>query len=393
MNPKAAVCPAWLATLLKQAGAPVPFRQFMDWVLHHPAHGYYGAGQVQIGPTGDFATSPSLGPDFAALLAQQLVDLLRCFPDDGEPISLVECGPGSGDLAADLQLALVQLAPDLVARCELVLVERSPALRDRQKQRLNQVKGLPLRWCSLDDLVVSPVRGVVLAHELLDAFPVDRLVVHNGCFELQGVTLDSAGQLCWCRLPLPDDLAESIRGLCAAEGQGFQLPPNGVPDGWATEWHSDVPAWFSALSCSITAGALLVIDYAMEASRYYAPRRSDGTLMTYRNGVAGLDPLASPGQQDLTAHLCIDTLNQAAAAHGWRPLEQRRQGEALLALGLAKRLHGLQSLPAGELSVALQRREALLRLVDPAALGEFRWLLYGRGTATEPFRLSAGPGS
>ena len=393
MNPKAAVCPAWLATLLKQAGAPVPFRQFMDWVLHHPAHGYYGAGQVQIGPTGDFATSPSLGPDFAALLAQQLVDLLRCFPDDGEPISLVECGPGSGDLAADLQLALVQLAPDLVARCELVLVERSPALRDRQKQRLNQVKGLPLRWCSLDDLVVSPVRGVVLAHELLDAFPVDRLVVHNGCFELQGVTLDSAGQLCWCRLPLPDDLAESIRGLCAAEGQGFQLPPNGVPDGWATEWHSDVPAWFSALSCSITAGALLVIDYAMEASRYYASRRSDGTLMTYRNGVAGLDPLASPGQQDLTAHLCIDTLNQAAAAHGWRPLEQRRQGEALLALGLAKRLHGLQSLPAGELSVALQRREALLRLVDPAALGEFRWLLYGRGTATEPFRLSAGPGS
>ena len=119
MNPKAAVCPAWLATLLKQAGAPVPFRQFMDWVLHHPTHGYYGAGQVQIGPTGDFATSPSLGPDFAALLAQQLVDLLRCFPDDGDMLSLLECGPGNGDLAADLQLALVQLAPDLVHRCEL----------------------------------------------------------------------------------------------------------------------------------------------------------------------------------------------------------------------------------------------------------------------------------
>ena len=90
----------------------------------------------------------------------------------------------------------------------------------------------------------------------------------------------------------------------------------GVQDGWATEWHSAIPPWFLALSRSITAGALLVIDYALEASRYYAPRRSDGTLMAYRNGVAGLDPLTAPGQQDLTAHLCIETLNQAAAANG-----------------------------------------------------------------------------
>ena len=27
----------------------------------------------------------------------------------------------------------------------------------------------------------------------------------------------------------------------------------------------------------------------------------------------------------------------------------------------------------------LQRREALLRLVDPAALGDFRWVAFGRG--------------
>ena len=60
MNPTPAVCPAWLATLLQQAGGVVPFHQYMDWALFHPQHGYYSAGQVRIGPGGDFATSPSL---------------------------------------------------------------------------------------------------------------------------------------------------------------------------------------------------------------------------------------------------------------------------------------------------------------------------------------------
>ena len=54
--------------------------------------------------------------------------------------------------------------------------------------------------------------------------------------------------------------------------------------------------------------------------------------------------------------------------------DQAKQGEALLALGLAERLHGLQQLPGQQLAEALQRREALLRLVDPAGLGAFRWL-------------------
>ena len=73
MIPTVADCPAWLATLLHQAGGTVPFRQFMDWALHHPEHGYYGSGRVRIGPQGDFATSPSLGPDFATLLGRQLI--------------------------------------------------------------------------------------------------------------------------------------------------------------------------------------------------------------------------------------------------------------------------------------------------------------------------------
>ena len=385
MKPTAADCPSWLATLLHQAGGTVPFRQFMDWALHHPEHGYYGSGRVQISPQGDFATSPSLGPDFGTLLGRQLIDLLRTLPDQSGQLSLVEVGPGEGDLAADLQTVLARHSPDLIERCELVLVERSACLRQRQQQRLEGISGCPVRWCSIEDLQAAPVQGVVLAHELLDAFPVDRLVLHQGELQLQGVRLQQHNRLGWTALAVPAPLQKEL------ESSGIVLPPPGSDDGWTTEWHSTLRPWMASLASAVTDGALLVIDYALEASRYYTARRSDGTLMAYRQGMAGLNPLAQAGEQDLTAHLCIETLTQVAAHHGWQLQDQRRQGEALLALGLANDLHALQRLPATELAQALKRREALLRLVDPAALGDFRWLLYSRGAGANQLSLATGP--
>ena len=65
--------PPWLRERLEAAGGSVPFRTYMAWALHDPEHGYYGRGRARIGPTGDFATSPSLGDAFASLLLPQLV--------------------------------------------------------------------------------------------------------------------------------------------------------------------------------------------------------------------------------------------------------------------------------------------------------------------------------
>ena len=392
MNPTPAVCPVWLANLFQKAGGVVPFRQYMEWALFHPECGYYGSGQVRIGPSGDFATSPSLGSDFAELLAQQLIALLQPLPGDGRRLSLVEVGPGEGDLAADLLQAMADRAPGLLQRLELVLVERSAALRSRQQQRIakTQIDGAsmpPLRWCSLEELAAAPVQGVVLAHELLDALPVDRVVFKKGRLQLQGVALQDSGCLDWCLLPLPEPMAESIAA------SNCTLPPVDAAEGWCSEWHGCYGSLMQSLSAAIDQGVLLVIDYALEAKRYYSSIRADGTLMACRSGAAGLDPLESPGAQDLTSHVCIESLNAAAASHGWHPLDQRRQGEMLLALGLAERLHALQQLPPHELPQALQRREALLRLVDPAGLGEFRWLLFGRGAAASALSLQAAPES
>ena len=70
-------------------------------------------------------------------------------------------------------------------------------------------------------------------------------------------------------------------------------------------------------------------------------------------------------------------------ANGWKFMGETRQGQALLALGLAKFLYSLQSISSDDLSAALNRRESLLRLVDPMGLGEFMWLAFQRDNGND----------
>ncbi len=376
-----------MVTRFEQQGGAMSFRHFMELALHDPDHGAYGSGQLKVGPSGDFATSPSLGPDFAELLAVQVrewFDELAC-RCPARRLSLVEIGPGEGDLTADLIQALQHEPPAWIDRFEVVLVELNPGMEARQRQRLGETVSVPVRWSSLEALASQPVNGVVLAHELLDALPVERLTWREGELRQMGVMLQGSGDsaapcLVWRDQPCPDWLCEQLAWV--QQRCNLQLPPQGAADGWCSEWHSELPSWFEAAAKAVDQGVLLIVDYALEAHRYYSARRSDGTLLAYQQQRASGDLLADAGRADLTAHLCLETLLAFATEQGWKPLGHCRQGEALLSLGLAERLHQLQQLPPSELAKALQRREALLRLVDPAALGEFRWIALQREQAT-----------
>ncbi|MFM8526329.1 MAG: class I SAM-dependent methyltransferase [Cyanobacteriota bacterium] len=376
--------PDWLLERLQEAGGAVHFRTYMEWALHDPQWGAYGNGRLRIGPGGDFVTSPSLGIDFAELLAPQVLAWLhQSAPEQAGPLGLVETGPGEGVLALDLCRALHRSAPELGERLEIVLVEPNRGMEARQRQRLRDAP-LPVRWSTLEALAAAPVTGILLAHEVLDALAIDRVIWDGRDWRHQLVALDGdPGGRPTLRLQAgaPLDPQEDgalfqqleLRGLLRSE-----LPAAARPVGWTTELHRGNASWLASAAAALAQGTLLVVDYALEARRYNALQRSNGTLMAYRGQVASADPLQDPGQWDLTAHLCIETLIHDATGNGWRPIGQRRQGEALLALGLAERLHRLQHLPPQELSTALAAREALLRLVDPAALGDFRWLAFRR---------------
>jgi SAM-dependent MidA family methyltransferase len=359
--------PPWLLDRLEDAGGRVRFRTYMDWVLHDPEHGYYGRGQARIGPGGDFATSPSLGSEFAELLLPQLIEWLEQIPS--EHLSLLEAGPGQGDLIQQLMQGLARDRPDLAARTEIVLVEPNPGMVALQRRRL---EGSPLavRWSSWEELRQAPLQGVVLAHEVLDALAVDRVLWDGHHWRRQLVALNDQSLALVAGEVLPPAERQRMEQLVPCSRR--------LESGWSTEVHPELAPWFEACASALQDGLLLVIDYAMEARRYYAPSRPDGTLMAYRQQEASTCPFQAPGEWDLTAHLCVETAQEAAAAAGWCPLGERRQGEALLALGLAERFSSLGRSPQAALAEVLGQREQLLRLVDPRATGEFRWLVFGR---------------
>ena len=362
--------PQWLFERLERFGGCVPFRVYMEWVLHDPVYGYYGSGRARIGPGGDFATSPSLGGEFADLLLPQLIEWLEQIP--AEQLSLLEAGPGEGQLIHQVMKGLVRLRPDLAARTEIVLLEPNAGMVSIQNKRLDG-STLPARWSNWEELRRTPLHGVVIAHEVLDALAVDRVLWDGTRWRSQLVALREHELV----LVAGDVLAPADQ-----EGMARLVhSPRDLQPGWSTELHSGLLPWFEACARGLQEGILLVIDYALEARRYYSPSRGDGTLMAYRQQQASADPFLAPGQWDLTAHLCVEATQEAAAAADWHCLGERRQGEALLALGLAHRLSALGASPRDNLAEVLGQREQLLRLVDPRATGDFRWLVFRRGTS------------
>src|SRR5258706_6627797 len=89
---------------IEAAGGALDFARYMELALYAPGLGYYSAGAVKFGAQGDFVTAPELGFVFARCFARALAPTLRETRGD-----VLELGPGSGALAAELLLELERL--------------------------------------------------------------------------------------------------------------------------------------------------------------------------------------------------------------------------------------------------------------------------------------------
>ena len=373
-------CPKWLIDRIKDSDGSISFYKYMDLVLNDPENGFYSTGRLKIGMDGDFCTSPSLSNHFARLLAIQVVDWfldLEKAKTGSELLSLVEIGPGEGSLSKDLIDAVFDMEPALINKIELVLVELNNGMRKRQQKVVNNIKGVDCRWCQIEELILNPVTGVIIANEVLDAFPVERLVFRDEKVFRQGVSLKKINDEYFLEFVDLQPNTAIRQFLKDSESLlKIEFPPKDICNGWVTEWHCDIPIWFRNLSKVLINGSVLVVDYALESKRYYNAMRKDGTLIAYKDQKAYPNILQNAGFCDLTAHLCIESTINYALTNGWKFMGETRQGQALLALGLSKILYSLQSKTSDNLSAALKERESLLRLVDPMGLGEFRWLAF-----------------
>ncbi len=314
-------------------GGPISVERYMAIALTHPQHGYY-MNRDPFGADGDFVTAPEISQMFGELLGLWSAEVWYRL---GAPprINLVELGPGRGTLMFDA-LRAAKVVAGFRDALSVHLVEASPALRRMQEQKLQAYSDI-IEWRpSTDDLPEGP--AIILANEFFDAMPACQYVKTLNGWHERVIGHDGEGGL-RCGLapdPVPQIRAEAEQGSVleisfAAYETMQQLSAHVLEHG----------------------GAVLAIDYG-----HIATGPSE-TLQAMRNHAAA-DPLAEPGEADITMHVDFANLARAAKSTGASVSGPVIQADFLTCLGLFERAAGLKR--NADIRQAMEIDHALLRL-------------------------------
>ena len=313
--------------LIKSSG-PMPVWRYMELCLMHPQHGYY-VSRDPLGREGDFITSPEVSQMFGELLGLWAASLWKTL-DSPPLLRLIELGPGRGTMMADA-LRAVRVLPQLYQTLSVHLVEINPVLRKKQQQTLSGIKNV--NWHdTIDEVPEGP--AIIFANEYFDVLPIHQVVRQQAGWHERMVDLDPTGkQLMFSASPAPIPRFDVL------------LPPlvRAAPVGAVFEWRPDSEIMKIAARVRDQDGAALIIDYGHV--------RSDaGDTFQAIACHSFTDPLKTPGQADVTAHVDFQALARAAEDIGAHVHGPVTQGEFLKRLGIETRAVALMAKASHEVS-------------------------------------------
>lgn len=345
---------------------PISFADYMRMALYEPGYGYYVTGQAKLGWEGDYYTSTDVAKFFADCMGCQLQRMWEKLgkPD---PFIVLEQGARRGDLASGVRTWAAQQSPDLHAALDYRTEDISMGVD-----------------VTSDTPMPEHTQGVhvILANELVDAFPVHIVEVRDKHLYELYVDVDAQeGRL----LPVLD---EPSSAEVAGYLDNFQIPWATYGDGWRAEINLDALRWLQQVASRLKKGYLLTIDYGDRARALYTPRRMHGTLICYYRHHTNEQPLARPGQQDITAHVNFTALIDEGRRHGLRLNMFTTQRQWLENMGIHTALEQLRTTQfaamdterasdKGQIALFhwrnLQQRVAAL--TDPDGQGNFKVLI------------------
>lgn len=326
-----------IAARIRQNG-PLSVADYMHICLLHPDWGYY-TSQTAFGAQGDFTTAPEISQMFGELIG---LSLAQAWLDQGgpAPLTLAELGPGRGTLMADI-LRATKAVPGFLDSAQIALIEASHPLRQMQKIAL---AGHNVEWYDHPDaLPQQPL--FLIANEFLDALPIRQFVRYGRNWRERQIGLVEDA-LCFGLSPAAPQPALNHRLDDTKDGDLIEVCPTMAP-------------MINPVATRIAehGGAALIIDYG--------DWRSLGDTFQAVKDHKTTDPLTTPGQADLTAHVDFEAVAQAAA-----PAAHSRvtpQGVFLERLGIAVRAETLaKNLGGAALAAHIAAHQ---RLTHPTEMG------------------------
>ncbi len=321
---------------------PMTVADYVTRCLHDPQDGYY-ATKPALGEGGDFITAPLVSQMFGELIGLWAVEVWSRLGAP-EKVRLVEVGPGDGTLIDDA-LKAARLEPEFLQACELILIEPSGPLRAQQARRLANADLSP-RWVSSLDAIETDAPVILIANEVLDCLPARQFVKTDDGWAERRVGVDDAGEL--------------VLGLVGITG-GFARPGFAVEPGRTVEISDQQAAFGRDLATLLKAagGVALLIDYGRD-------RAGAGDTLQALKRHRKVDPLASPGEADLTQWADFPAVQEAAVRAGADVTGCMGQGEFLERLGIEVRANALMD-QRPDAAPVIQRQ--LARLIDDDQMG------------------------
>jgi SAM-dependent MidA family methyltransferase len=347
----------------------LPFSQFMAWCLYHPEYGYYQSKETRVGKEGDYYTSPSVSPLFGHLIAKQLFQMAEIL--GGENFDVVEMGGGRGFLCEDIIDWAKKNSPAFYRQLRYHLIETSAPFLREQRERLSE-KEREGRVFWIDPEMFGEgkvqIQGCFLSNELVDAFPVHRVILDQGNLkEIYVTQRNGQFEQQWGELSDPR-IASYFRSMDITLQEGQKAEVNLL----ALEWMERVAR-------CLERGFVLTIDYGCLSEELYAPNRREGTLLCYFQHQTSENSYERLGEQDMTSHVNFTSLIRKGEEVGLRFTGLVPQYRFLIGLGILEEMETLgKELP--ELD-GLKLRLSLKNLIEPEmGMGEvFKVLVQHKG--------------
>ena len=276
----------------------ISFEDFFDFVMYKPGLGYYSAGAKKLGVSGDFTTSPEISRLFGKTVSNQVLALLSNF----ESPSIIEIGAGSGKLAYDIITNLINSKMDFD---KYYILEVSADFRERQKQELSLLPDEAFdKVIWLDSILETPIEGIVIGNEVIDALPFKRFTVVDHKIQEIGVSIKN-GQLTESTKDAGKTLAEEVRLIEKTLNRDFE-------QNYTSEIRLNIGQWLKGVSSMLKSGAILFIDYGYSRHEYYAEDRKNGSMICHYRNTAHENPFLNLGIQDISASVEFTLLAEKA---------------------------------------------------------------------------------